>query len=36
MAGKRRQDDAVISGMDVFYRMYESAEAMGLKERYCE
>jgi hypothetical protein len=36
MAGKRRADDAVISGMGVFYRMYESAEGIGVRERYCE
>lgn len=35
LAGRRRHDDAVISGMKVVYRMYESAEGFGMKEKYC-
>jgi len=35
-AGKLRPDDAVISGLKVNYRMYESADALGVKEIYQE
>lgn len=36
LAGKFRKDDAVISGLKIMYRMWESAEWMGVEEKYCE
>ena len=32
--GKFRRNDAMISGLKVMYRMWESAEGLGVEERY--
>jgi hypothetical protein len=35
LAGKYRKDDATIAGIKIQYRMWESAEGLEVKEKYC-
>ncbi len=35
LVGKCRKDDSTIAGLKIMYRMWESAEGLEVKEKYC-